>query len=168
MIFFIYHPRFLPFVSVVQSRIKTVEKMDAEAPPPVVQDAVWRFSIPNSEPVSRPIIQINDVTFDYSPIREDGSKKPLADYLLQDVNFGVDLDSKIAILGTYRFQILSVLTLFGFLPSPVQILPISHPFPPPYRPSFFKVPTDRAKPRFLISSWGKSNPFPEIYPLIPD
>ena len=118
MIFFIYHPRFLLFVSVVQSRIKTVEKMDAEAPPPVVQDAVWRFSIPNSEPVSRPIIQINDVTFDYSPIREDGSKKPLADYLLQDVNFGVDLDSKIAILGTYRFQILSVLTLFVFCSRP--------------------------------------------------
>jgi len=80
--------------TMVQSRIKTVEKMDAEAPEPVEVDAVWRFSIPNSPPLGPPIISINDVTFDYTP---EGKSK--SEYLLQKVNFGVTLTSRIAILG---------------------------------------------------------------------
>jgi ATP-binding cassette subfamily F protein 3 len=79
--------------TMVQSRIKAVEKMDAAAPAPVAVDAVWRFSIPNAEPLSPPIIAVNDVTFDYN------TDKPQDKYLLQKVNFGVDLKSKIAILG---------------------------------------------------------------------
>lgn len=85
--------------TMVQSRIKAVEKMDAEAPDPVEIDAVWRFAIPNSEPLGPPIIAVNDVSFDYNPLRADGSKKPESEYLLQKVNFGVDLTSRIAILG---------------------------------------------------------------------
>jgi ATP-binding cassette, subfamily F, member 3 len=85
--------------TMVQSRIKAVEKMDAEAPAPVEVDPVWRFSIPNSEPLGPPIIAVNDVSFDYKPILEDGTKKPDSDLLLRDVNFGVDLTSRIAILG---------------------------------------------------------------------
>ena len=85
--------------AMVQSRVKAVEKMDAEAPEAVEVDQVWRFSIPNSEPLGPPIIAINDVFFDYRPINEDGSKKPTNEYLLQAVNFGVDLTSRIAILG---------------------------------------------------------------------
>jgi ATP-binding cassette subfamily F protein 3 len=85
--------------AMVQSRVKAVEKMDAEAPEAVEVDQVWRFSIPNSEPLGPPIIAINDVFFDYRPINEDGSKKPMNEYLLQGVNFGVDLTSRIAILG---------------------------------------------------------------------
>lgn len=85
--------------TMVQSRIKVVEKMDAEAPEAVEVDPVWRFSIPNSEPLGPPIIAVNDVAFDYKPVNEDGSKKPQSEYLLQRVNFGVDLTSRIAILG---------------------------------------------------------------------
>jgi ATP-binding cassette subfamily F protein 3 len=85
--------------TMVQSRIKAVEKMDAEAPEPVEIDPVWRFSIPNSEPLGPPIIAVNDVTFDYKPMNEGGAKKPEVEYLLQRVNFGVDLTSRIAILG---------------------------------------------------------------------
>jgi ATP-binding cassette, subfamily F, member 3 len=85
--------------TMVQSRIKAVEKMDAEAPPPVEVDSVWRFSIPNSEPLGRPIISVNDVSFDYNPIRPDGTKKSESEFLLQRVNFGVDLTSRIAVLG---------------------------------------------------------------------
>ena len=85
--------------TMVQSRIKTVEKMDAEAPEPVVIDPVWRFSIPASEPLGRPIISIDDVSFDYNAANPDGSKKKESEYLLQKVNFGVDLSSRIAILG---------------------------------------------------------------------
>ena len=85
--------------TMVQSRIKTVEKMDAEGPDPVVIDPVWRFSIPASEPLGRPIISIDDVSFDYNAANPDGSKKKESEYLLQKVNFGVDLSSRIAILG---------------------------------------------------------------------
>ena len=82
------------FIRQVQSRIKAVEKMDAEAPEPVEMDATWRFSIPCSEPLGRPIIQIDDVTFDYEP-----TQKTEEQFLLQRINFGVDNSSKIAILG---------------------------------------------------------------------
>lgn len=85
--------------TMVQSRIKAVEKMDAEAPEAVEVDPVWRFSIPNAVPLSPPIIAVNDVSFDYNPVLPDGSKKPKNEYLLQEVNFGISLTSKIAILG---------------------------------------------------------------------
>lgn len=86
-------------IELVQSRIKAVNKMDAEAPERVEVDSVWRFSIPSSEPLGRPIIAINDVTFDYTLEQPDGTKKMANEYLLQKVNFGVDNSSKIAILG---------------------------------------------------------------------
>ncbi|KAL7552334.1 hypothetical protein ACHAWF_015561 [Thalassiosira exigua] len=82
----------------VQSRVKTVEKMDLEAPEPVVVEQLWRFSIPNPEPLGRPIISIDDVWFDYVPV-EDGIAKGKNNWILQQVNFGVDLDSRIGILG---------------------------------------------------------------------
>ena len=85
--------------TMVQSRIKAVEKMDAEAPAPVEIDPVWRFSIPNAVPLGPPIIAVNDVSFDYTPELPDGTKKPEDQFLLQKVNFGVTLTSKIAILG---------------------------------------------------------------------
>lgn len=85
--------------TMVQSRIKAVEKMDAEAPEAVEMDSTWRFSIPFPGPLGRPIIAIDDVSFDYTPAKPDGTKKKESEYLLQKVNFGVDLDSRIAILG---------------------------------------------------------------------
>ena len=94
-----FHTHFKSWVKKVQSRIKAVDKMDAEAPEAVVKESVWRFSIPSSEPLGRPIIAINDATFDYNYERPDGTKKTEAEYLLQKVNFGVDNSSKIAIMG---------------------------------------------------------------------
>lgn len=85
--------------TMVQSRVKAVEKMDAEAPEPVESEQVWRFSIPASEPLSRPIIAVDDVSFDYNREKEDGTKKKEEEFLLQKVNFGIDLSSRIAILG---------------------------------------------------------------------
>ncbi len=81
--------------------------MDADAPEAPEMDPVWRFSIPSSEPLGRPIISIDDVSFDYCPEHPDGTKKKESEYLLQKVNFGVDNASKIAILGAngqVRFQ----------------------------------------------------------------
>ena len=85
--------------ALVQSRIKAVENMDAEAPVEVTVEPVWRFSIPNPEPLGRPVISIDDVFFDYSIQLSDGSKKLESQYLLQKVNFGLDLDSRVGILG---------------------------------------------------------------------
>jgi ATP-binding cassette subfamily F protein 3 len=85
--------------TMVQSRIKAVEKMDAEAPEPIEVESVWRFSIPNPEPLGRPIISVDDVSFDYKPVLDDGTKKAQDAWLLQMVNFGVDLSSRIGILG---------------------------------------------------------------------
>lgn len=85
--------------TMVQSRIKAVEKMDAEAPEAIEVDPVWRFSIPNAVPLGPPIIAVNDVSFDYNAVQGDGSKKPESEFLLQKVNFGITLTSKIAILG---------------------------------------------------------------------
>merc|ERR1712232_101732 len=62
--------------TLVQSRIKTLEKMDAVAPPLIEPKSIWRFSIP--------IISVDDVTFDYNP-----ENKSYSEYLLQKVNFGV-------------------------------------------------------------------------------
>jgi ATP-binding cassette subfamily F protein 3 len=85
--------------TMVQSRIKVVDKMDAEAPEPVEVDQLWRFSIPCSGPLGRPIISVDDVSFDYNISNDDGSRKKESELLLQKVNFGVDLSSRIAILG---------------------------------------------------------------------
>jgi len=85
----------------VQSRIKAVERMDLEAPDPIVAETLWRFAIPNPEPLGRPIISIDDVWFDYTVVvdKVTGQKKPKEEWILQQVNFGVDLDSRIGILG---------------------------------------------------------------------
>lgn len=77
-----------------------MERMDLEAPEPVTVEPHWRFSIPNPEPLGRPIISIDDVWFDYTPVDDAaGSKKAKEEWILQKVNFGVDLDSRIGILG---------------------------------------------------------------------
>ena len=80
--------------SIVQSRIKAVEKMDLEAPEKVEIETLWRFSIPNPEPLGRPIISVDDVSFDY---KHEGKTED--DFILQKVNFGIDLTSRIGILG---------------------------------------------------------------------
>jgi ATP-binding cassette subfamily F protein 3 len=71
--------------------------MDQEAPEPIEVEPIWRFAIPNPEPLGRPIISVDDVSFDYAAAA--GEKKPLSEYLLQECNFGVDLSSRIGILG---------------------------------------------------------------------
>jgi len=68
--------------TLVQSRIKTVEKMDLEAPDKVEMETSWRFSIPNPEPLGRPIISIDDASYDYTT-----DQKRKSQYLLRKVNF---------------------------------------------------------------------------------
>ena len=47
--------------SLVQSRIKAVEKMDLEAPSDIERETMWRFSVENPEPLGRPVISVDDI-----------------------------------------------------------------------------------------------------------
>jgi len=80
--------------TLVQSRVKAVERMDLVAPDEVEVEPIWRFNIPNPEPLGRPIISVDDASFDYN-----AKEKKRSEYLLQGVNFGIDLESRIGILG---------------------------------------------------------------------
>lgn len=80
--------------TLVQSRVKAVERMDLVAPGEVEVEPIWRFNIPNPEPLGRPIISVDDASFDYN-----AKEKKRSEYLLQGVNFGIDLESRIGILG---------------------------------------------------------------------
>lgn len=62
-------------------------------PPPLAATQVWRFNIENPEQLGIPIIEVNDIFFDYD------KQKAKEDMLLRKVNFGIDLQSKIGILG---------------------------------------------------------------------
>ena len=75
--------------SIVQSRIKTVEKMDAEAPDEPRDAKPWTFAIPAAEPLSRPMLQAETCAFGYG----DGPS------LFENVDFDVDDKSRVAIVG---------------------------------------------------------------------
>ena len=78
--------------SVVQSRIKAIEKLDEEAPEDVVVEQVWRFSVENPEQLGIPIIEVNDIYFDYDKekekeeVREGKGRWRAAEKLLMTLN----------------------------------------------------------------------------------
>ena len=109
--------------SLVQSRVKAVEKMAAEAPDePPQPPAPFRFVIPSPDAIGRPVISVEDVSFDYpladpeaspSPPPADGAApppppppppapprmRPQAEWLPRKANFPVDLESRVGIVG---------------------------------------------------------------------
>ncbi|KAI0706217.1 P-loop containing nucleoside triphosphate hydrolase protein [Cytidiella melzeri] len=70
-----------------QSKIKILEKLPELTPPEV--DETETFKFPETEKISPPVLQLNEVTFGYTPER----------VLLKGINFDVGLDSRIAIVG---------------------------------------------------------------------
>lgn len=70
-----------------QSRIKILEKLP-ELEPPEEEDSE-SFKFPDPEKISPPLLQLNEVTFGYSPEK----------IILKDVNIDVGLDSRIAVIG---------------------------------------------------------------------
>jgi len=75
--------------SLVQSRIKALARMPVlEAP--AKADAKWNFSFPDPEDIGRPVLQVDSVGFGY---KRGG---PL---LFDNVSFGVDTSSRVALLG---------------------------------------------------------------------
>lgn len=74
--------------ALVQSRIKKLEKMDVI--PEVLEDPTLFFTFPNCASLRPPIIQFQDVEFGYTPEKT----------LFTDVNFSIDQESRIAIVGS--------------------------------------------------------------------
>lgn len=93
-------------VKQAKSKQKIIDKMEAagliEA---VIQPRPLRFNFEDIRKLPPPIIAFNDVAFSYS-----GEKK---DYLYQGLNFGVDMDSRVAIVGqngTGKSTLLNLIT----------------------------------------------------------
>jgi ATP-binding cassette, subfamily F, member 3 len=74
--------------ALVQSRIKALERMEV-MDEMASDDPRWRFEFPDPGPLTIPMLQVVDVAFGYDP------KRPL----FKGVNFGVDTESRIAIVG---------------------------------------------------------------------
>lgn len=75
--------------ALVQSRIKMVARMKAAMVEAPLDDPSFRFTFPEPEPVGMPVLAVQDLTFGYTPDK----------ILFQKANFGVDLQSRIGILG---------------------------------------------------------------------
>jgi len=70
-----------------QSKIKILEKLPDLQPPEVEETEQFKF--PDTEKISPPLLQMNEVTFGYTPDK----------IILKSVNIDVGLDSRIAIVG---------------------------------------------------------------------
>lgn len=74
------------------SKQKIIDKMtEAGLTEKPVADPVYQFKFPPAENLPPPVCAFNDVSFSYSGKKED--------YLYENLNFGVDLDSRIALVG---------------------------------------------------------------------
>ncbi|KAK4502023.1 hypothetical protein PRZ48_007834 [Zasmidium cellare] len=75
-----------------KSRQKILDKMEAEGfIQPVHQDRVFTFRFADVEKLPPPVLSLDNVTFSYS-----GDKK---DNLYENLDFGVDMDSRTALVG---------------------------------------------------------------------
>ncbi|CAH6718643.1 protein Gcn20p [[Candida] jaroonii] len=70
-----------------QSRIKKLEKLPVLEPPE--DDKIIKFKFPDPDMISPPILQLSSIEFGYNT----------DDILLKDVDFDVQMDSRIAIVG---------------------------------------------------------------------
>ncbi|CAD7957461.1 unnamed protein product [Amoebophrya sp. A25] len=74
------------------SKQKIIDKMtEAGLTEKPVADPKYHFRFPDSEKLPPPVLAFEDVSFAYSGKRQD--------YLYEGLNFGVDLDSRIALVG---------------------------------------------------------------------
>ncbi|KAI9065539.1 P-loop containing nucleoside triphosphate hydrolase protein [Trametes sanguinea] len=70
-----------------QSKIKILEKLPELQPPEVEETETFKF--PDAEKISPPVLQLNEVSFGYTPDK----------ILLKNVNIDVGLESRIAVIG---------------------------------------------------------------------
>ncbi|KAI4834534.1 hypothetical protein E4T44_08739, partial [Aureobasidium sp. EXF-8845] len=75
-----------------KSRQKILDKMEADGfIQPVHQDRVFSFRFADVEKLPPPVLSLDDVTFSYSGNKEDN--------LYENLDFGVDMDSRTALVG---------------------------------------------------------------------
>jgi len=72
-----------------QSRMKLLERIQGESVELDYDDPYLKLDFPAAQPLPPPCISVMNVTFGY----EDGK------WLYQDLNFGIDCDSRVAIVG---------------------------------------------------------------------
>ncbi|WVR04530.1 hypothetical protein IAU60_001536 [Kwoniella sp. DSM 27419] len=93
-------------VKQAKSKQKIIDKMEAAGlVEPVQTQRALRFNFEDVKKLPPPIIAFSDVAFSYS-----GKK---ADYLYKDLSFGIDMDSRIAIVGdngTGKSTLLNLIT----------------------------------------------------------
>ena len=73
--------------AMVQSRVKALKRMECVAE--ILDDPSLRFAFPQPEPISSPILQIVDVAYAY----------PSKPTLFSRVNLGLNMDSRVALVG---------------------------------------------------------------------
>jgi ATP-binding cassette subfamily F protein 2 len=78
----------------------------------VVSDPVYRFRFPPCDSLPPPVLGFKEVSFSYSGKR--------ADFLYQNLNFGIDLDSRIALVGPNGAGKSTLLKLMLGLITPVE------------------------------------------------
>lgn len=75
-----------------KSRQKILDKMEADGfIQPVIPDKVFTFRFPDVDKLPPPVLSFDDVSFSYSGNPEDN--------LYEGLDFGVDMDSRIALVG---------------------------------------------------------------------
>ncbi|CCH62988.1 hypothetical protein TBLA_0I03330 [Henningerozyma blattae CBS 6284] len=79
-------------VKQAKSRQKILDKMEADGLiQPVVQDRVFSFRFPQVDRLPPPVLAFDDISFSYDGKPENN--------LYEHLNFGVDMDSRIALVG---------------------------------------------------------------------
>ncbi|KAF2114837.1 ATP-binding cassette sub-family F member 2 [Lophiotrema nucula] len=96
-----------------KSRQKILDKMEADGfIEPVVQDRVFTFRFADVEKLPPPVLALDDVTFSYS-----GNAK---DNLYENLDFGVDMDSRTALVGPNGVGKSTLLRIFTGKLSPTK------------------------------------------------
>ncbi|KAF2488586.1 hypothetical protein BU16DRAFT_473612 [Lophium mytilinum] len=96
-----------------KSRQKILDKMEADGfIQPVASDRVFTFRFADVDKLPPPVLSLDDVTFSYS-----GNKK---DNLYENLDFGVDMDSRTALVGPNGVGKSTLLRIFTGALSPTQ------------------------------------------------
>ncbi|ORY17580.1 P-loop containing nucleoside triphosphate hydrolase protein [Clohesyomyces aquaticus] len=96
-----------------KSRQKILDKMEADGfIQPVAQDRVFTFRFADVEKLPPPVLALDDVTFSYSGKAEDN--------LYENLDFGVDMDSRTALVGPNGVGKSTLLRIFTGKLSPTK------------------------------------------------